>query len=135
MRMIRGFWARCVVVALGALLLPAAAFAQSGIAGVVRDSSGGVLLGVPVEASSPALIEKVRTVVTDEQGRYNIVDIRPGTYRVSFSLAGFETFVRDNLELPSNFTATVNADLKVGALEETMTVTGASPVVDVQNAS
>ena len=116
-----------------ALLLPLAASAQSGIAGVVRDDSGGVLPGVSVEAASPALIEKVRAVVTDEQGRYAVVDLRPGIYRVTFSLPGFTTLVRDGIDLPANFTATVNADLRIGAIEETLTVTGDAPLVDVQN--
>jgi hypothetical protein len=106
----------------------------SGIAGVARDTTGAVLPGVTVEASSPALIEKVRTVVTDGEGRYNVVDLRPGTYTVAFSLSGFNTFRREGIELTSGFTATVNADMRVGALEETLTVTGASPLVDTQNA-
>ena len=92
-----------------------------------------VLPGVTVEAASPALIEKVRTVVTDGEGRYNIVDLRPGTYVVTFSLAGFNTFKREGIELTAGFTATVNAELRVGALEETITVTGAAPLVDTQN--
>ena len=92
-----------------------------------------MLPGVTVEATSPALIEKLRTVVSDERGAYLIVDLRPGTYTVTFTLQGFTTFKREALELPSNFTATVNADLRVGALEETVTVSGASPVVDVQS--
>ena len=117
------------------LFLPAAAHAQSGIAGVVKDTSGAVLPGVTVEAASPALIEKTRTVVTDESGQYKIIDLRPGTYAVTFTLAGFSTFKRDGIELPANFTSTVNADLKVGALEETVTVSGLSPVVDLKNAA
>jgi hypothetical protein len=125
-------------VVMCALLLPRAASAQqataSGIAGVVKDSSGALLPGVTVEAASPALIEKVRTVVTDGEGRYNIVDLRPGTYVVTFSLTGFSTFRRDGIELPSGFTATVNADMKVGTLSETVTVTGESPLVDTRNA-
>ena len=92
-----------------------------------------MLPGVTVEAASPALIEKVRTAVTDGQGRYNIVDLRPGIYTVTFTLPGFSTFKREGIELSAGFTATVNAEMKVGALEETVTVTGASPVVDVQN--
>ena len=90
--------------------------------------------GVTVEAASPALIEKVRSVVSDGQGQYKIVDLRPGVYSVTFTLPGFNTVKRDAVELPSNFTATINADMRVGALEETLTVSGASPVVDVQNA-
>jgi hypothetical protein len=121
-----------------ALLSPRAASAQqaaaSGIAGVVKDASGAVLPGVTVEAASPALIEKVRTVVTDGEGRYNIVDLRPGAYVVTFSLTGFTSFRREDIELPSGFTATVNADMKVGALAETVTVTGESPLVDTRNA-
>src|SRR2546427_1120650 len=89
--------------------------------------------GVSAEAASPALIERIRSVVTDERCLYRIVDLRPGTYAVTFTLPGFSTFKREGIELSAGFTATVNAELKVGALEETVTVTGASPVVDVQN--
>ena len=116
------------------ILLAGTASAQSAITGLVRDSSGAVLPGVTVEASSPALIEKVRAVVSDTQGRYAIVDLRPGTYKVIFTLTGFMTFAQEAIGLPSNFTATVNGDLRVGAVEETVTVSGLSPVVDVQNA-
>jgi hypothetical protein len=136
---------RTKVVALGlgvilcALLLPRAAPAQqasaAGIAGVVRDTSGAVLPGVTVEASSPALIERVRSVATDSEGRYNIVDLRPGSYVVTFTLTGFTTLKREGIELTSGFTAPVNADLQVGALSETVTVTGESPMVDTRNAS
>jgi hypothetical protein len=123
---------------LAGMLVPSLAYAQlgaSGIAGIVRDASGAVLPGVTVEATSPALIERVRTVTTDEQGQYRIVDLRTGVYTVTFALAGFSTVRREGVELAANFTATVNAELKVGGLEETITVTGASPVVDVQNTS
>src|SRR5437016_3641912 len=123
-----------IVLASIALVPPAALSQQtSSIAGIVRDASGCVLPGVTVEAASPALIEKVRLAVTDDQGRYNIVDLRPGTYSVTFTLPGFATFKRDGIELSAGFTATANADMKVGGLEETVTVTGASPVVDIQN--
>ena len=119
------------------LFLSGIAHAQSSttgaIGGTVRDTTGAVLPGVTVEASSPALIEKVRSVVTDDQGNYKIVDLRPGLYSVKFTLPGFGTFLRDGLQLTTGFTATANAELKVGSLEETVTVTGASPVVDVQN--
>ena len=111
------------------------ASAQSGIAGVVRDTSGGVLPGVMVEATSPALIEKVRTVVTGSDGAYRILDVRPGVYVVTFSLPGFNTIKRDGIELPAAFTATVNVEMQLGALKETITVSGASPLVDVQNAT
>src|SRR5262249_5799435 len=106
---------------------------QSVIAGVVKDSSGAVLPGVEVEASSEALIEKSRTGTTDGQGVYKIVDLRPGLYTVTFTLAGFQTIKREGIELPSNFTATVNADLKIGTVTESVTVSGSSPVVDVQS--
>ncbi len=123
-------------IGLGLSLLPAVAVAQSasGIAGVVRDASGSVLPGVTVEASSPALIEKVRAATTDGAGQYRIIDLVPGTYVVKFSLTGFSTLSREGIELTTNFTAQVNAEMKVGAFEETLTVTGASPVVDVLNA-
>ncbi len=109
------------------------AFAQASISGVVQDASGAVLPGVTVEATSPVLIEKMRTAVTDGSGRYSIVDLRPGTYEVTFSLAGFSTVKRDGVVLSGNFDAPVNAELRVGSLEETITVSGASPVVDVTN--
>lgn len=111
----------------------ASAQQASGIVGVVRDESGAVLPGVTVEAASPALIEKVRTAVSDGDGRYNIVDLRPGTYAVTFSLAGFSTIRREGIVLTAGFTGTVNGDMKVGALEETITVTGATPLVDTAN--
>jgi len=135
--MVRKNVARIALAAFACVLLSAPAWAQqtpSGIAGVVRDTSGGALPGVTVEAASPALIEKVRSVVTDGEGRYNIVDLRPGTYTVTFSLPGFSTFKREGITLSIGFTATVNADMQVGALEETITVTGAAPLVDTQNA-
>jgi hypothetical protein len=127
---------RTVFTTVCALLLPSAIAAQqtaSGIAGVVRDTSGAVLPGVTVEASSPVLIEKARTVVTNAEGRYNIVDLRPGTYVVTFTLSGFNTFRREGIELAAGFTANVNGDLQVGSLEETITVSGATPLVDTQN--
>ena len=114
------------------VLLPAAAYAQASIAGQVKDGSGAVLPGVSVEASGPALIEKVRTVSTDGQGLYRIIDLRPGTYSVTFTLSGFSTLRREGVELTTGFTATVNGSLAVGNLQETITVTGASPVVDTR---
>src|SRR5829696_3675098 len=121
-----------IIVALGYLALPSAAHAQSAFTGVVKDTSGAVLPGVTVEVASPVLIEKTRSVVTDENGAYRIVDLRPGVYTVTFTLPGFSTVKREAIELESNFTMTLNSEMKVGALEETLTVTGSSPVVDVQ---
>jgi hypothetical protein len=130
----RTFARRSVAALVVVLLLPAAAFAQAAITGVVRDNTGGVLPGVTVEAASPALIEKVRTVVTDATGQYRIVDLRTGTYSVTFALPGFSTVKREGLELSGDFVATISADLRVGGLQETITVTGESPIVDVQSA-
>ena len=115
------------------LLLPAVAQAQASIAGVVRDASGAVLPGVTVEAASPALIERVRVVVTDGRGQYRVENLRPGLYAVTFTLPGFAIVRREGIELTGNFTAAVNVALRVGGLEETITVTGEAPVVDVQN--
>jgi hypothetical protein len=113
------------------LASPAALFAQ-GIAGVVKDISGAALPGVTVEASSPALIEKVRAVVSDSQGQYSIVALRPGTYTVTFALPGFSTVRRDGIVLTTGFTANVNADLAVGAITETIVVTSEAPIVDTR---
>ena len=125
---------KAILFAIASLVLvPAAAYAQASVAGVVRDTTGAVLPGVTVEAASPALIEKVRSVVTDGTGQFKIVDLRPGTYSVTFTLPGFNTFKRDGIELAGTFTATVNADMRVGSLEETVTVTGEASVVDVQS--
>ena len=126
-----------IVALTGLIFLPIPAIAQpsSGIAGVVRDVSGGVLPGVTVEASSPALIEKVRAATTDAQGRYSIMALVPGVYSVTFTLPGFNTSKHEGIALADNFTATVNADLRVGGIEETITVSGLSPVVDLQNAT
>jgi len=126
---------RVVLAILAALGLSTAAYAQSAIAGVVRDASGAAMPGVTIEAASPVLIEKVRTATSDGNGGYRIGDLRPGLYTVTFTLPGFSTFKRDAFELAGDFTATLNAQLKIGALEETVTVTGASPVVDVASAA
>src|SRR4051812_22043362 len=115
-----------------ALFLPVAAFAQATISGVVKDATGAVLPGVTVEASSPALIEKTKAAVTNEAGQYRVVDLRPGTYSATFTLSGFTTVKREGIVLEANFTAPINVDLKVGAVAETVTVTGQSPIVDVQ---
>jgi len=124
-----------VAAVLISVLLPVAAWGQqsSGIGGMVKDPSGAVLPGVTVEATSPVLIEKVRTAVTDGEGRYNIVDLRPGTFDVTFGLAGFTTVKREGIVLTAGFTATVDVEMAVGNVAETITVTGSSPLVDVQN--
>jgi hypothetical protein len=118
-----------------AVALSGTAWAQAAgsITGVARDESGAVLPGVTVEIASPALIERVRSAVTDAEGQYRVVDLRPGVYSVTFSLEGFSTFKREEIELSAGFTATINGDMKVGSLAETITVTGQSPIVDVQN--
>jgi hypothetical protein len=123
-----------LAVLVCAVLIPVSAFAQASLTGTVRDASGAVLPGVTVEASSPALIQKTETAVTDGSGQYRIIDLRPGTYSMTFTLAGFTTVKREGIELTGTFVATVNADLKVGAVSETITVTGETPVVDVQTA-
>ncbi len=122
----------CIVLSL--LLAGRTASAQNtGIAGVVKDTTGAVMPGVTVEASSPVLIEKVRSVVTDSQGLYQVVDLRPGTYAVTFSLPGFSTFKREGIEVTASFTATVNAELTVGAVEQSITVSGQAATVDTHN--
>ena len=131
--MTAGSFVTAVAVGVLAVLMPAMAFAQASLTGVVRDASGAVLPGVTVEAASPALIEKVRTTVTNDTGQYRIENLKPGTYSVTFALAGFSTVKREAIELQGSFSATINADMRVGAIEETVTVTGESPIVDVQN--
>src|SRR5438094_6350759 len=112
----------CWFVLAALVLVPAAAFAQASITGVVKDASGAVLPGVTVEAASPVLIEKTRTAVTDDTGQYRIIDLRAGTYTVTFTLSGFSVVRREGIELSGAFNAVINADLKVGALAETITV-------------
>jgi hypothetical protein len=124
---------KAVIGALALVLaLPIAAAAQAALSGLVRDTSGAVLPGVTVEASSPVLIEKVRSAVSDGNGRYVIADLRPGDYRVSFTLPGFKTTVREGVELAGTATVTINVDLSVGGVEETITVSGESPTVNLQ---
>ena len=120
-----------ITLLLSIVVVPSA-YAQSAIAGVVRDSSGAVLPGVSVEASSAALIEGVRTAVTDNAGSYKIENLRPGVYAVTFTLTGFRSVKRDEISLPTSFTATINAEMSVGALQESVTVSGESPLVDVR---
>ena len=128
-------FAKFAITLLWAVLLPSVAYAQASLTGVVRDSSGAVLPGVTVEAASPVLIEKVRVVNTDGNGRYQLVDLRPGAYTVTFTLAGFSTVRRDGVTLTGSTVSSVDADLRVGALEETITVTGEAPVVDVSSST
>ncbi|MBM3820060.1 MAG: TonB-dependent receptor [Acidimicrobiia bacterium] len=124
---------RTLAALAGVVFIPSIVFAQAAMSGTARDASGAVLPGVTVEAASPVLIEKVRAVTTDGNGQYRIVDLRPGAYTVTFTLPGFNTFKRDGIELTGSLTAVVDAELRVGALEETITVTGEAPLVDVQS--
>jgi hypothetical protein len=118
----------------GMLLLAPPVWAQdSGIAGVVKDNSGGVVPGATVTATSPVLIEKERVAVTDGEGRYSLTQLRPGVYTVTYTLQGFTTVVREGIQLSAGFTANVDVELRAGGIAETVTVTGASPVVDVAN--
>src|SRR5689334_1804112 len=123
-----------VALLAAVVLFPALAHAQS-LAGVVRDASGAVLPGVTVEAASPALIEKVRSVVTDGTGQYRLETLPPGSYSVTYSLPGFSTVKRDGVEVSTGVTVTLNAEMRVGGVQETITVTGETPVVDVQNST
>jgi hypothetical protein len=129
-------WASCVA-GIWLVLLPIAASAQGSatIAGVVTDATGGVLPGVTVEASGPALIEKARSAITDGAGQYKIVALPPGVYSVTFTLEGFSGVRREGIELTTGFTANVNAELRVGAVAETITVSGQAPIVDVASRS
>src|SRR5689334_17058105 len=112
--------------------MPAFAFGQASITGVVKDTSGAVLPGVTVEVASPVLIEKTRTTVTDGAGEYRFVSLLPGAYSVSFTLTGFQTIKREGVELSGTFIATINADMKVGAVEETIIVSGQTAIVDTE---
>src|SRR5688500_5146892 len=114
-------------------LLPALALAQASIAGTTKDTSGAVLPGVTVEAASPVLIEKIRTAVSDDRGLFRVVNLPPGTYTVTFALAGFNQVKREGIELTGSFTAQIDADMPVGGVTETITVSGSTPIVDVQS--
>jgi hypothetical protein len=132
--MMRGL-TRTLLVLAAVLLVPPVVYAQVGaIAGVVRDGSGGVMPGVNVEVTSPALIEKVRSTITDDNGRYQITVLPVGTYKITFSLQGFSTVERENIQLTSDFTAPINVQLAVGNISETVSVVAESPAVDIQNA-
>ena len=128
-------WIQLLFVSIVVLLVPTVMYAQAGAAltGIVTDTSGAVLPGVTVAAKSPALIEQVRSAVTDETGRYRIVDLRPGAYSVTFTLPGFVTVVREGIELAGTFVATVNGEMRVGGVQETVTVSSETPVVDTQS--
>ncbi len=130
-------WVQLAAIAICAIslnLVPRSVAAQSTIAGSVKDTSGAVMPGVTVEASSPVLIEKTRSAVTDGAGQFRIIDLRPGAYTVVFTLSGFNTVRREGIVLVAAFTATIDAEMRVGALEESITVSGQTPVVDVQSA-
>jgi hypothetical protein len=125
-----------VIVALASfVILPATVFAQASLSGFVKDTSGAVLPGVTIEASSPVLIEKVRTGISDSTGLYRIPDLPPGLYKLTFTLPGFATVSREGVEVAGAGVTTINADMRVGALSETITVTGESPVVDTQTST
>src|SRR5688500_18698603 len=122
------------LVLLAVLLIPSVASAQATLTGTVRDNQGGVLPGVTVEAASPALIEKVKTAVTDDSGQYRIVDLRAGVYTLTFTLPGFNTVRREEITLSGTTILTIPVTMNVGGIQETITVTGETPVVDVQSA-
>ena len=124
---------RCLAVMALMALMPSLAHAQSSITGTIRDASGAVLPGVTVEAASPVLIEKVRSTVSDGTGGYRLTELLPGTYSLTFTLPGFATVKRDGVEITGAGVITINQDLKVGDLQETITVTGETPTVDVQS--
>src|ERR1041384_8438736 len=128
----RRLWSASILV--GTLLFASTASAQTTLAGVVRDASDAILPGVTVEAASPSLIEKVRSAVTDGSGQYRITELTPGTYTLTFTLAGFSTVNREGISVSGSGVITINADLKVGTVEETITVSGETPVVDTQSA-
>src|SRR5262249_20672276 len=124
---------KAIPVLVALVIIPVMANAQASIVGIVRDSSGAVIPGVTVEASSPALIEKTRSVVTNESGQYSIESLRPGSYTVTFALPGFSTVKREGIELAGTFIATVNADMKVGGVTDTVTVSAETPLIDTTN--
>ncbi len=125
----------CVLVTLLPSRVAAQAQSSATVAGVVRDTTGGSLPGVTVAASSPVLIEKVRIGVTDDRGQYQIVNLVPGVYTITFTLPGFASLKRDSVALQAGFTANVAVELSVGSVEESITVTGESPLVDTRSTS
>src|SRR6266446_6926138 len=123
---------RTLTLFIGVVALPVAAWAQVALAGTVKDASGAVLPGVTVEVSSPVLIEKTRSAQTDGTGQYRIESLLPGTYGISFMLSGFSTVKREAVDVAGAGVVTINAELRVGNVSETITVTGETPIVDVQ---
>ena len=123
-----------LVCLAGLVLAPSLALAQgdAGIAGSVQDETGGILPGVTVEARSPALIEQVRTAFTDASGNYRIINLPSGAYSVTFALPGFRTVLREGIVLRGAFVAEVDSSMSVGGVEETVTVAGVAPLVDVR---
>src|SRR4029453_6593547 len=130
---VRGMVVACLFASAFLVAAADTVWAKSVFAGTVKDASGAVMPGVTVEAASPALIEKVRSTVTDENGVYRIVDLRPGAYSLTATLPGFTTAKREGIVLAGTATLTIPLELKVGELQETITVSGETPVVDVQN--
>src|SRR5215471_6879711 len=128
-------WKRLALAVATLAVLSGAAYAQTALAGVVKDTSGAVLPGVTVEAASAVLLEKSRTAVTDATGQYRIPDLLPGKYTVTFTLTGFATVKREDVDVTGGGVLSINADLKVGSVAETITVTGETPVVDVQTST
>jgi hypothetical protein len=124
-----------LVLLFALIIIPVAVHAQATIAGTIRDASGAVLPGVSVEASSPTLIEKVRTAVTDGTGQYRLINLPPGSYALTMTLQGFTTVRREGLELTAAAVTTIDVEMRLGSVEETITVTGATPIVDVQSAN
>src|SRR5215467_6443656 len=120
------------VVLVLTLLLPGVARAQATITGIVKDASGAILPGVDVEAAGPALLAP-RSVQSDTNGIYRIVELPPGTYNLTFSLSGFTRVVREGIQVQGTMVLTIPIDMKIGAVAETITVTGETPVVDVQS--
>src|SRR5881394_2627078 len=128
-------WRRLALVVVGLAVMAGSAYAQTALAGVVKDTSGAVLPGVTIEATSPVLLEKTRSAVTDASGQYRIPDLPPGKYTVTFTLTGFATVKREDVDVTGGGVLSINADMKVGSVSETITVTGETPIVDVQTST
>ena len=134
--MVRTRIVKMSLVTLACALFVPSAWAQqtlSGLSGVVKDAAGMPVAGATVEAASPALIERVRSVVTDGSGQYKITDLQPGVYAVTVKAPGFSTLTQTGVELPAAFVGTVNADLKPGNPNEVVTVTATVTLVDTRS--